>query len=358
MKKIVLIEDDESLREAITDALRHGGFKVESAINGAQGIMVVKKEVPDLILCDILLPEIDGYQVYEHIKTNESLSSIPFIFLTALSERENVRKGMNLGADDYITKPIALSELLEAIHVRLNKSEKINSKAEKRLNELRERIIFSIPHELLTPLHGILGFAELISDNGEAYSLYDIKSMAAGIRNSGIRLNSLVNNYLKYARFSLNKDISLGLVNTISIRDVIIDCAEKVASKHNRNNDLVLRISESQIKMKLIDFDYLFTELIDNAFKFSKPGELVTIENNSIKDWEVIHVTDGGLGFPIDMISDIGAFNQFNRKRIEQQGAGLGLITCKLIVQQYKGELSISKNEPGTKITIRFPSTI
>lgn len=104
-----------------------------------------------------------------------------------------------------LTKPVSLKELLDLIDVRLNKSERINAKAEKRLTELRERIIYSIPHELLTPLHGILGFAELISENAESFSIDEIKSIAAGIKTAGQQLNSLINNYLKYARYSLNK---------------------------------------------------------------------------------------------------------------------------------------------------------
>lgn len=357
-KKILLIEDDKALREAIVDALKLEGFVVLSAANGKQGIEITKKEIPDLILCDIMLPEMDGYQVYEQLKAEESSSLIPFIFLTALAERENVRKGMNLGADDYITKPILLNELSEAIYVRLGKSDQLNLKGEKRLNELRERMIYSIPHELLTPLQGILGFSELISDNAEAYSLYDIKSMAAGIKSAGQRLDSLINNYLKYARYSLKKDLRLDLVNTISISDTITTCAEKVASKYDREGDLYLQISDANIKMRLLDFDYLITELIDNAFKFSTPGEKVTIECGMSKNWVKIKIADKGLGFPMDKVSDIGAFNQFNRKKMEQQGSGLGLITCKLIVHQYRGELLVDKNNPGTKVTIRFPSAV
>lgn len=121
MSKIVLIEDNNEMRENIKEILELANYKVFTAENGKRGVELIKKEVPDLILCDIMMPELDGYGVLYMVSKNINTSSIPFIFLTAKTENEDFRKGMNLGADDYITKPFDDVELLDCIEKRLHR---------------------------------------------------------------------------------------------------------------------------------------------------------------------------------------------------------------------------------------------
>lgn len=123
MKKIVLIEDNEDVRENIAEILELANYEVKSAKNGKEGVAIVKSEIPDLVICDIMMPELDGYGVLHILSKSPETSSIPFIFLTAKAEKSDMRKGMNLGADDYLTKPFDETELLDAIEVRLKKSE-------------------------------------------------------------------------------------------------------------------------------------------------------------------------------------------------------------------------------------------
>lgn len=120
-KKIVVIEDNQDVRENIGEILELSGFKVETAPNGIEGVKIIKNNRPDLVICDIMMPELDGYGVLHILQRSEATASIPFIFLTAKSEKEDFRKGMNLGADDYITKPFEEVQLLEAIELRLKK---------------------------------------------------------------------------------------------------------------------------------------------------------------------------------------------------------------------------------------------
>ena len=122
MKKILLIEDDIVLRENTAELLELSGYKVETASNGRAGIEVAKKYLPNLIVCDIMMPELDGYGVLESLSKNDSTKYIPFIFLSAKTERQDIRKGMDLGADDYITKPFNEEELISAIESRIAKS--------------------------------------------------------------------------------------------------------------------------------------------------------------------------------------------------------------------------------------------
>jgi CheY-like chemotaxis protein len=123
MKKILLIEDNLFVRENTAAILDLAGYKVEVAINGKEGVQKAMQFVPDIILCDIMMPEMDGYDVLNEIRKKKDLQSVPFIFLTALSKKSEVRKGMNMGADDYITKPFEDKELIDAIEGRLKKIE-------------------------------------------------------------------------------------------------------------------------------------------------------------------------------------------------------------------------------------------
>ena len=127
MKSILLIEDNDELRENTAEILELANYKVVSAANGKLGIKAALKNKPDLIICDVMMPELDGYGVLHLINKNTELSGIPFIFLTAKSERSDLRKGMEMGADDYITKPFDDLELLRAIEIRLKKMDIIHA---------------------------------------------------------------------------------------------------------------------------------------------------------------------------------------------------------------------------------------
>ncbi len=122
MKKILLIEDNLEMRENITEMLELANYEVQVAENGKIGVKLAQKTMPDLIICDIMMPELDGYGVLYILAKDPRTSAIPFIFLTAKAEKSDYRKGMNLGADDYLTKPFEEMELLEAVDIRLKKS--------------------------------------------------------------------------------------------------------------------------------------------------------------------------------------------------------------------------------------------
>src|SRR5262247_3296563 len=121
MKKILVIEDEAETLDNLVLMLEMEGFKAVSAPNGRQGVAVAKRELPDVILCDVSMPELDGYGVLEALRANEATVSIPFIFLTAKGDKKDLRVGMNLGADDYLTKPASAEDVLSAIRARLDR---------------------------------------------------------------------------------------------------------------------------------------------------------------------------------------------------------------------------------------------
>jgi DNA-binding NarL/FixJ family response regulator len=123
MKRILIIEDEPAMRANLRDILELENFSPLLAANGREGIAAAKRELPDLILCDVLMPEQDGHEVLEVLRADPATTRIPFVFLTAKGERNDVRAGMNLGADDYLVKPVRVADLLDAIAARLERAQ-------------------------------------------------------------------------------------------------------------------------------------------------------------------------------------------------------------------------------------------
>lgn len=138
MKKILVIEDEPEMRRNITTLLRYHDYEPVAAANGREGFEAAQREQPDLILCDVTMPELDGYGVLRALQAEASLARIPFIFLTAKGEKNDLRSGMDLGADDYLTKPVANAELVRAIEARLRRAEH-QSHREFKVRETRRR---------------------------------------------------------------------------------------------------------------------------------------------------------------------------------------------------------------------------
>lgn len=161
MKRILIIEDDTVLRENTAELLELSSFQVMTAPNGKIGMSLAKEHLPELIVCDIMMPEMDGYAVLEALSKNESTKHIPFIYLSAKTERQDVRKGMNLGADDYITKPFSEEELISAIESRLAKVAILND------NHEREEII----EENLYDLRTLNDLKNFFDDHGDTITV-------------------------------------------------------------------------------------------------------------------------------------------------------------------------------------------
>lgn len=155
MKKILVIEDDIDIQENIVDLLETNGFEVVYAANGFEGLKLAENDLPDLILCDIMMPGIDGFNVKEKLQEKKKTSLIPFVFLTAKAEVNDIRKGMILGADDYIVKPFDSLQLIESINARLKKhqeimtSSKVNNSSTfpQVVNEKKDKILINANNE-------------------------------------------------------------------------------------------------------------------------------------------------------------------------------------------------------------------
>src|SRR5919202_4645167 len=160
MKKILVIEDEDFVRENILELLDAEGFEVMSAENGQIGIDLAKAMIPDLILCDVMMPGVDGYGVLTALRQDSLMASIPFIFLTAKAAKADFRQGMELGADDYITKPFTRAELLGAIASRLKKQAAVEQRYHTELQQAKEQLNYLIHNDSLTNLPNRLALRE------------------------------------------------------------------------------------------------------------------------------------------------------------------------------------------------------
>ena len=364
MKKILVIEDEQPVRANILELLEIEEFNVIGAENGAIGVKLAQEHLPDLIICDVMMPKLDGYGVLTTLRKNPITATIPFIFLTAKVDRTDVREGMSLGADDYLTKPVKSKELLRAIATRLEKQAAFNRQQAQKLDELRSSITLSLPHELRTPLNGIIGCSELLIAHYDSFEPLDIQEMLESIQVSGHRLYRLIQNFLLYAELELiatdlERVKSLQTHQISSVKTLITDQALQQAKQVNREADLRLNLLDVGVQISESYLNKLVAELINNAFKFSTTGTPVTVtarpQNNNL----ILSVSDKGRGMTAEQIANLGAYRQFERKLYEQQGSGLGLTVAKRLSELHGGKLTIdSILNQQTTVIVTLPGIV
>ncbi|MEH1939328.1 MAG: response regulator [Nostoc sp.] len=362
MNTILIIEDEPQVRANIQEILQLSDFETLIAANGKIGLEIAQAKLPDLIICDIMMPELDGYSVLSALRKNEATINIPLIFVTAKAERSDFRQGMDFGADDYLTKPFTPEELLNAIASRLDKHALVERQTQAKLDELRMNIAHSLPHELNTPLNGILGMSQLLIESCGIMPDSEEVEIAEIIYRSANRLNALVQRFLLYSNLEL---ISKNPEKVRQIQEkkdkclaekIINEVALKKATENCRQKDLKLDIQQYTVQLPQQYLSIMIEELLDNSFKFSLPSSeiqvLSKIEGNKFN----LSVIDNGKGMAIEEINKIGAFVQFNRKLWEQQGSGLGLAIVQHIVKLYGGEFTIASiPEKGTTVSVSLP---
>lgn len=362
MIKILVVEDTHSLRKDILEMLGFEGFEVHGAEDGIAGVQAAYQFQPDLIICDILMPGMDGYGVLAELKKDATMSTIPFIFLTAKADKSDMRKGMEMGAYDYLTKPFSASELIAAVHTQLDRREVIRKLSDKRLEDLRENILLALPHEIRTPLTSILGFSDIIAADSYDREPEQIAEMAQYINDAGARLFRLTENYLAYAQLEVMATNArwselLHSYTTADPRVVVHDAAVQQAQTLHREADLALDVeANANVRVFADHLKKMVEELTNNAFKFSRWGTPVQVSTLVGENHYRITVKDQGRGMTPEQIGAVGAYMQFGRKWFEQQGLGLGLIITRRLSHLYGGETTIeSVPDQYTQVTITLP---
>src|SRR5208283_860858 len=270
-KKILIIDDEGDYRGMIATTLKMAGYDISEATNGLDGLAAVKFDHPDLVLCDINMPKMDGYTLLGTLKEDDECASIPFIFLTGDTAKSDMRQGMQLGADDYLTKPFTSEELITAIETRLHRKKGLQRYYESQFDDIKTSIVRSLPHEFRTPLHAILGYAQILQEES-GLPATEIKEIGAFIHKSGRRLHHLLENMILFGelQFWMNDQNSIATMRRESVtllREVVRSAAEQEAAAQKRPDSILIAVNELSVKIASQHLTKIMEELINNALK-------------------------------------------------------------------------------------------
>jgi len=366
--KILVIEDETQIREEVSDWLQFEGYETVTAANGRLGLAAVEQEDPDLILCDITMPQMDGYEVLIEVRANPKHATTPFIFLTAAADRDSLRKGMSLGADDYLTKPFTLDEVLGAIRTRLQRhvaqtqqgqyhidvlSSALNQ--ERKQNLLKSRLIALFSHDFRNPLATILmsssvirAYADRLSPVRKQQALNRIDGAVHSLTqmlDDMLIIAELESGYLAYKP----EPIALApFIEAIVAEYRLIDQnAHKLTYQHELQRP-------TEVDPKLLR--QLLSNLIANALNYSPAGSEVTITASEGVDTFTLSIQDQGIGIPAESLPYLfePLYRADNAKHI--RGTGLGLSIVKNCVDRHQGSIKVtSELNRGTTFSIELP---
>lgn len=389
-KALVLIVDDIRTNvEFISDIITTiDNTDVHGVNNGPAALNFIENNKPDLILLDISMPGMDGFEVCKRLKEDPDTADIPIIFLTARVQKEDIIKGFDVGAIDYIAKPFNLSELQSRVKTHLELRQKtielqeINSILEqkvaertkqliqanedltktneelsraykelKTLDEAKDDFISHINHELRTPLNGILGYTSLLEE-------FDLDEESKSYLRS---INSLVSRLVRVAEISLiltelktvNHEIRLkpvllsGLVEDV-IRREDIESKNLNIELHNFDAPISVNANERLLAISL-------SFIMDNAIKYSPLNSTINLHTESKKDSAILKISDEGPGFSSTAKSKL--FDLFTADNLEysSHGFGMGLATAKRIIDLQGGKISIQNNRVGASVIVELP---
>lgn len=361
---ILLVEDDNTLLKGMCDLLELAGYQVSLAEDGAVALQVLETSdtTPSLIVSDIRMPNMDGYEFLEAVRERPEWLSIPFIFLTAKGEKEDIRDGKLRGADDYLTKPFDFRDLLVAVQSTIRRHEELSALQESRMEALKQRILTVLNHEFRTPLSFIVAYADLMATSPTFEHSEELRQYIDGILEGSERLQRLVESFLVLAELETGQgpktyERRKALIENPEelIRDVIETAQCRAASK---GVGLEL-LAASSLPPVIGDQEYLklaFGHLLDNAIKFSpsQPQARVTVSVTTNEQDLIVAVRDQGRGIPPQERERLfDPFYQVDREQYEQPGAGVGLAIVHHVAELHRARVEV-ESQPGQGSCFRF----
>lgn len=356
-KALILLVDDSPINLQILGTTLEGTYKTAFARDGLQALDIIQHRQPDLILLDIMMPDMNGFEVCERLQASPDTRDIPIIFLTAKTETENMIKGLRLGAVDYITKPFQKEELLARVSTHLSLRQAKQQLQES--NATKDRFFSIMAHDLRTPFSGLLGLTEVIMDNIEHYDAEKLKQMLSLQFDAVKNVFALLENLLTWSR--IQRNIIEFAPHALNVFDVV-----------ERNIKLLLPVADQKeiiLENRLGDelpvyadlnmIDTVFRNLLSNAVKFTNSGGTVTVSAGQQENGLEVRVTDTGIG--IDAEGQALLFRidtQYRRPgTANERGTGLGLILCKEFIERHGGTIRVESEENvGTTFFVTLPS--
>lgn len=370
---ILIVEDDQSMLDGMNDLLEIADLGYEITVlqanDGQAALNIMAQQEPDLIISDVMMPQMGGYEFLNHVRANPEWIQIPFIFVTAKGEEPDIRKGRLSDADLYITKPFVIAELLTLINSQLDMAFERKLARQRNIESLKKNILQILNHEFRTPLTYVTAYYEMLADSlteftdGRSYREY-----LRGIQAGCFRLTRLVDDFVHVMELRSGEAQAHYIENAKPLSNLSGLLKEVIAAHENvATEGKYLLTSEIPEKLPLIFGDpasltNIIERLLSNAIKFTDPSAervnnilmQVSVHGKNIQ----IVVKDEGMGFPPNMKTQIfEPFVQYNRGILEQQGAGTGLAIVQGLVRLHNGRIEAESQEGiGSKFTVTIPA--
>jgi len=362
---VLVVDDNPKNVQIIALLLRELKYKIIIAVNGKSAIDLVERARPDIILMDVMMPGMDGFEACQIIKTKPENENLPVIFLTALSEKVNIVKGFEAGGVDYITKPFNKEELISRIKTHLelkfarDEMQKMTNHLVE-LNSIKDKMFSVIGHDLRSPLGSIKMTLDFLkSDTGQQYKIEDFRNSVNLLAQTTDEVFGLLENLLGWAK-SQSGNLSV-IPEEIKVCDLVnsvylLHKGSFMQKKLNFEN----KVADST--MVCADMNMLKTvlrNLLSNAIKYTPEGGAIIVESNELNENTQIIVTDTGVGIPAENLSKI-----FDEKQHlstygtnKESGSGLGLILCQSFVKSNNGRLMVESGQgKGSSFIVELPS--
>lgn len=360
--RIMVVDDEPNLLLGLTALLTGAGFEVTTAANGKEGLKQIEKSEPDLILCDIMMPKMSGFEFRKALSMmSYTAEDIPFIFLTARNALDDKMAGYKLKVDDYIIKPFEPAELINKITAILNRKHKTQRQEQlyysKKLNSLKQLIRQNVTHELKSPLGVIIGNLDIALRSIDLEKEARLVPFITDARNSATRLQSVINDliYLYQTDNGLESDSGLMLTGSADTIRIIEDTANLWRGKGlsisiNVEPDLEFYVPSQGFTLSI-------HHLVENACKFANQNGCVKIDFKQDQNRMVFSVENDGNRIPSlkrDLIFD--RYYQLSEGSArEYSGLGIGLSIVKSFAQSMGGEVSADDSSLGTRVDLTFP---
>lgn len=352
---ILVVEDIPKNMEVVCSILRNEGYRLAMAGNGKQAVETAPVVLPDLILLDIMMPEMDGYRACQLLKENPDTQNIPIIFLTAKSDTDDVVKAFELGAVDYVTKPFKKAELLSRVKTHLEL--KFARESLEELNATKDKFFSIVAHDLKDPVQFLVLSADSLFNHYDTFDEEKIKDYIRRFYNNSHLLSELLENLLDWARSQRGKievkpqNIDLHMLVHETVRLLEPSAARKDVSLLSLVEPGATPFGDRNMVRTVI------RNLMTNAIKFTHEGGQVKIQSalQSSRNKIDVSIIDTGVGIAEEDLEKLFRIDIMHSTKgtAGEKGAGLGLILCKEFIEKNNGSISLT-SLPGKGTTIKM----